>query len=419
VNHFCVITITHKTANINHIGKYIPSVSDDPAELVKTLHEIKAELGIAELMYLATCNRLTFFIVQEKANIDRAYLLRFFARLHPNIPEHCLFDMAELVSVYQGKEAVKHIFEVAASIDSLVVGEREILRQIKEAYEYCNAHQLTGDSIRLAIKTAIPLAKEIYTRTQIGENSISVVSLAMQQLQTLNPDKQARFVLIGAGQTNNLVAKFLLKNGYKNFTVFNRTLSTAQQLAFKLKGVAFPLSSLHSFTGGFDVLIACTGSTEAIITEKVYRQLINNDNSHKIIVDLAIPNDVESVVKENFDVSYVEVEKLRELAQLNLQLRKKELVHAQLIVDEKLEEFKLLIRQRRIEKAMSALPEQIKAVKDKALNNVFHKEIAGMDEQSKAILQKVVGYLEQKYIGIPIKVAKNVLADELSATEPL
>ncbi len=419
MNHFSVITITHKTANINHIGKYLPSVSDNPSELAKTLEQIKSDLGISELMYLATCNRLTFFMVQDNTTIDRAYLLRFFAHLHPNIPEHCLSEMADLVSIYTGTHAVKHIFEVATSLDSLVIGEREILRQIKDAYDYCNTHHLTGDSIRLAIKTAIPLAKDIYTRTRIGENSISVVSLAMQQLQELNPDINARFILVGAGQTNTLVAKFLIKQGFKHFAVFNRTLSTAQHLAHKLKGTAYPLTGLETYTEGFDVLISCTGAKDAIITEPIYRQLIGGDTSKKIIVDLAVPSDVAITIQRKYPICYIEVEKLRELAEVNLNLRKEEMVHAQQMVDEKLAEFKLLIRQRRVERAMSVIPEQIKEVKERAFNSVFQKEIAEMDEKSQALLQKVVGYLEQKYIGIPIKLAKNVLADELAATEAL
>lgn len=383
------------------------------------MHKIKSDLGIAELMYLATCNRLMFFLVQENLEISRNYLLHFFAHLHPNIPAHCLSDMADLVQVYRGTEAVKHIFEVAASIDSLVVGEREVLRQLKDAYDFCSEQKLTGDNIRLALKTAIPLAKEIYTHTRIGENSVSVVSLAMQQLMALQPDKNARVVMIGAGQTNNLVAKFLLKHGFKNFAVFNRTLGNAEHLAGKLKGQAYTLADLAHYGNGFDIMVSCTGATEPIITETVYRHLLGADTDTKIIVDLAVPNDVAGAIKVNYPLHYIEVEQLRELAETNLNLRKEEVVIAKTLVAQKLDEFKLLIRQRRIERGMAVIPEQIREIKDKAMNSVFQKEIAQLDDKSREILQKVVGYLEQKYIGIPIKVAKNVLSEELAATEPL
>lgn len=419
MNHFSVITITHKSANINHIGRYIPSFSNNAEELSAALHTIKADLGISELMYLATCNRLAFFIVQESRVIDRNYLLQFFAHLHPNIPAHCLHEMADLVKVYSGTDAVRHIFEVATSLDSLVIGEREILRQLKDAYDFCSAQKLTGDSIRLAIKMAIPLAKDIYTRTRIGENSVSVVSLAMQQLLAWKPDKNVRIVLIGAGQTNNLVSKFLLKHGFSNFTVFNRTLGHAEHLAAKLNGTAYTLADLAHYGNGFDVLISCTGANEPIITDTVYRHLLGNDISTKLVVDLAVPNDLAPSVKETFPMQYIEVEQLRELAAVNHNLRKEEVAEASIIVAQKLDEFKLLIRQRRVERAMSVIPQQIKEVKEKALNSVFEKEIAQLDEKSKELVQKIVGYLEQKYIGIPMKVAKNILAEELAAIESL
>ncbi|HRK25691.1 MAG TPA: glutamyl-tRNA reductase [Chitinophagales bacterium] len=419
MNHFSVITITHKTANINHIGQYIPSYNDSHS-LATTLHHVKAEMDIAELMYLATCNRVTFFMVQNSTTqIDRPYLLRFFAHLHPNIPAHCLHDMANLVTVYNGSDAVKHIFEVAASIDSLVVGEREILRQLKEAYTFCSERHLTGDSIRLAMKTAIPLAKDIYTQTKIGENSVSVVSLAMQKMLALAPPKDARIVIVGAGQTNTLVSKFLLKYGFTNYTIFNRTLKNAQHLANKLNGAAHTLEDLAHYTGNFDILISCTGAKEPVITHAIYQQLLAADTNPKIVIDLAVPNDVAATVKNSFPIHYIEVEELRELAQENLRLRKEEIVKARHLIANKLEEFKLLIRQRRIERAMAALPEQIKDLKDKAFNTVFQKEIAQLDENSRAILQKVVGYLEQKYIGIPIKIAKNAIAEELATKEAL
>lgn len=419
MNHFSVITITHKSANINHIGRYIPSFSSNSQELSATLHKIKDDLGITELLYLATCNRLMFFVVQESMEMNRNYLLRFFVHLHPNIPAHCLNDMADLVHVYRGTEAINHIFEVAASLDSLVVGEREILRQLKDAYDFCSEQKLTGDNIRLALKTAIPLAKEIYTNTRIGENSVSVVSLAMQQLMALQPDKNARIIMIGAGQTNNLVSKFLLAHGFHNFTVFNRTLGNAEHLAGKLKGSAYALADLAHYGNGFDIIVSCTGATEPIITETVYRHLLGAETDPKIIVDLAVPNDVAGVVKTQYPVHYIEVEQLRELAESNLNLRKEEVVKAKVLVAQKLEEFKLLMRHRRVERGMAVIPGQIREIKEKALNTVFQKEIAQLDDKSKELLQKVLGYLEQKYIGIPIKVAKNVLSEELAATEPL
>ena len=414
VNSFKLITITHKTANINHIGKYIPSVNSNPEKLAATLHHIKKVLRIDEILYLATCNRLMFF-VHTNENMDRVMLLRFFELLHAesNVPIHCLGGLLEVVKVYEGEKSVQHLFEVTSSLDSLVVGEREIIRQIKDAYEFCRLQKLTGDNIRLVLEKAIPLAKYIYTHTKIGENSVSIVSLSMQKLLKLNPSKESRILIIGAGQTNNLVAKFLTKHSFKNFVIFNRSIENAKLFANKLKGNGYRLSELADYTGGFDIMITCTGASHPLITETLYEQLLNGEAAPKIIIDLAVPNDVERGVVNHFPVYYIEVERLRCLAAENLKLRQQEVSRALAIIEEHLDEFKVTLRTRRIERAMAVIPEEVKQVKERALNGVFQKEIAELDQNAQDTLERVLAYMEKKYIGIPMRVARNVLETEL------
>jgi len=413
VNNFRVVTITHKTANINHIGRYIPSVNANPTQLAAVLHQIKLLLHIDELMYMATCNRLTFLMVCEQPVNDQ-FLIQLFSLLHPNIPQHCIGGMLDVVAVYNGTNSVQHIFEVAASLDSLVVGEREIIRQLRQAYEFSRKHKLTGDNIRLLIETAIPLAKEVYTNTKIGENSVSVVSLAMQEMLSLSPSKNSRFVIVGAGQTNTLVAKFLLKHDFKHFVVFNRTRSNAEHLGAKLNAAGYTLDELASYKKGFDILITCTGAAAPIITPKIYTHLLQGDKQPKIVVDLAVPTDVANDVLQQNNINYIAVEKLRSRAAENLALRKQEIVNAQVIIEERLGTFKTLLRKRRVERVMaSEIPSRVKAVKERALTSVFQKEIAKMDEASQRTLERVVAYLEKKYIGIPITVAKSALEKEL------
>jgi len=411
VKTFKIVTITHKTANINHIGRYIPSVNADPEGLVSVLKDVKVALEVDELLYLATCNRLTFFLVTDNA-LDDNFLLKLFEMLHPTVDDGSLSDVLDVVATYEGAAALEHLFEVASSLDSLVIGEREILRQLKASYEFCHQHKLTGDNIRLAIKMAIPTAKEVYTLTKIGENSVSVVSLAMREMLKHHISKDARFLIVGAGQTNNLVAKFLLKQSFKNFAIFNRSLENAKLLAAKLNGQAYTLNQLHDYHQPFDVLITCTGANDPVITEDLYKHLIGDDTSKKIIVDLAVPSDVVPTISQNFNVDYIEVERLRCLAAQNLKLRGKEVIGAKTIIAERLEEFKLLFSQRRVERAMSEIPAKLRAVKNDALNTVFQEELSTLDEHATHMLQRVLAYIEKKYIGIPITVAKSVFSSE-------
>lgn len=416
MNTFRVITITHKTANINHIGRYVPSVYADATKLASKLHEVKEVLAIDELMYLVTCNRILFFFTGKQV-VDQQFAVKLFQALDPHIPEHCLDGLKDVVTTYNGLDCIQHLFEVASSLDSLVIGEREILRQLRTAYEFSRKQKLTGDSIRLAMKMAIPTAKQVYTQTKIGENCVSVVSLAMQQLLKQNLDQKTRFLIVGAGQTNNLVAKFLLKYNFTNFVVFNRSIANAQLLADKLNGEAHSLDQLANYQQPFDVMITCTGATEPIITKEIYARLLNGDTSSKTIIDLAVPNDVDASVVQNYDVRYIEVEHLRELAAQNLDLRKQEAFRAKKIISERVNEFKILMRQRKVERAMSQIPREVKQIKSRAMQSVFHKEIAALDPGAQETLERIISYMEKKYISIPMRMARNVLEKELRAQQ--
>lgn len=413
MNNFQLITITHKTANINHIGKYIPLFNNDAALLAQVLRQIKTDLGIQELFYLATCNRLTFLIIHDEP-VDEHFLLRLFSYLHPQLSAESLSELKDVVAIYNGETCLRHIFEVATSLDSLVVGEREILRQLRTAYEFCAAEGLAGDNIRILImRSAIPAAKEVYTDTGIGANSVSVVSLAIRRMMQYQPPKDARFLIVGAGQTNHLVAKLLQYKGFKNFAVFNRSLNNAQELAYRLRGKAYTLADLPNYTEGFDVLIVCTGATEPVITNDIYRRLIGNDHSPKILIDLAVPSDVEKNVIKEFAVRYIEVERLRALAAENLALRQHEIVKANAIINKRLKDCKQALRRRRMERTLSDIPDQVKEIKERAMTQVFHKEIAILDEQAQATLERILTYVEKKYIGIPMSIARKLSSEVL------
>ena len=137
----------------------------------------------------------------------------------------------------------------------------------------------------------VKTAKEVYTNTAISKNPISVVSLAYRKLKDLKLCTNARVLIIGAGETNRNISKYLQKHKFTNFAVFNRTVANATQLAADLSGEAFNLEALKTYKKGFDAIITCTSSTEPIITPEIYTSLLNGDTTRKTIVDLAVPND--------------------------------------------------------------------------------------------------------------------------------
>jgi glutamyl-tRNA reductase len=406
MNELRIIALTHKNLDVNSIG----FLHLDNETQKTRLPEIKKKFGFNELMFLTTCNRVEFILVSPKAPTVEL-LNNLFLELNSGLSTDQLSQLANNAGIYSGEEAVRHLFNVASSVDSLVVGEREIITQVRKAYEFCTEIGITGDIIRLLIKNAIVTAKEVYTQTGISNNPVSVVSLAYRKLRELNVANDARFIIIGAGETNTTMAKYLRKHEYANFSVFNRTISKAETLAAELKGKAYSLSDLKDYRSGFDVIITCTASCEPIITTQIYASLLCGETTKKVVIDLAIPNDLDATVPDNFDLNLIAVSNLREIAAENMCRREGELKACHEIIENHITAFEQLFLERKVEIAFSAIPVRVKEIKETALNEVFAKDLTTLDDKSKEVLDKVLTYMEKKYNAVAMKTAKEALLD--------
>lgn len=398
-----ILTVTHKSANLKDIGDFVIKPSDEQPLQVQ-LEALKNAFALEELLYVATCNRVIYFFV-SKTELNSPFATRFFQQINPELDDNKVAASAQLLT---GADAITHLYEVAASIDSLVVGERQILGQLREAYDQCHAWGLTGDNIRIAFQQAVVAAKEVYAQTRIGDKPVSVVSLAVRKMLSAHVPKDARILLIGAGQTNALVAKFLAKQEFNNVTVFNRSLEKAEELATLLGGNAHTLTNLSDYKEGFDCLFVCTGATDPIIQPELYEQLLQGETDTKIVIDLAIPHNVAPEVVINYNMQYIEIEGLRSLAQENLAFRETEVDKARQILANYVSDFPTLFKQRQMERAMSRVPQEIKAVKAKALTEVFRKDVEQLDEQTRELLERMMTYMEKKCIAVPMKVAREM-----------
>jgi glutamyl-tRNA reductase len=399
-----VIAFTHKQIELKELGRLVICQEN----LTEKLHKVKTQFGISEIFYLATCNRVEFVMLTSQV-VDKEFAKKFMSALNMGLCPISTVAFLEAASIYEDKEALEHLLRTSCSLESLIVGEKEILAQLRKAYENCKEANLTGDGLRMFMNCIVKTAKEVYTHTNISKNPISVVSLAYRKLKDLKLCVNARILIIGAGETNRNISKYLQKHKFSNFAVFNRTLSKAMELAADLGGEAFTIEALKDYNKGFDVIITCTSAVEPIITPEIYSTLLNGDTSKKTIVDLAIPNDTAPEVLKKFPVNFIEVHSLNEVAKRNLQERYDELTHAESIIDQNINAFILELKQRRIELAMRQVPEKIKEIRNMAINSVFAEEVQGMDEQSREILEKVINYMEKKYISVPMIMAKDIL----------
>jgi glutamyl-tRNA reductase len=390
------------------------SVSDigllhiDVASQKERLSIVQEYLSIDELMFLSTCNRVEFSLVCSE-EVNAMFIANFCKLLYPNMNNDQVSMFAEQAEIYKDQDAISHILAVASSIDSMVVGEREIITQVRAAYETSKKNGLTGDYIRLVVRHTIETAKRVYTETSIATKPVSVVSLAYHKLRDMNIPLDARILIIGAGVTNTNMGRFLKKHGFKNFTVFNRTLSKAEQLASDLNGKAYSLKSITEFNEGFDIIIACTGADTHIITTAIYESLLVGESTKKVVIDIALPQDLHPEILDKYPVTHISVDLLQKVSNENLKSRSQEIQHVEEILSEARYEFEQIEKIRAVELAMRGVPEKVKEIKSTAMNVVFKNDIQKLDDESKEVLDKILGYMEKKYMSVPMLMAKEIM----------
>ena len=401
---FYSIAFTHRLLAVNQIGL----LHIDPVDQNLRLTNLKNNSSISELLFLSTCNRVEFMLVTNE-KVSNSFVENLLLTLYPNFSDVQLREFSTNCEIYSGQKAVNHIFSVASSIDSMVVGEREIITQVRNAYELSRKNNLTGDFIRILIKHTIETAKRVYTETSIATKPVSVVSLAYHKLKSHGLNLNSRILIIGAGTTNSNLCRFLKKHGFKNFTVCNRTVSKAMELAQELNGNYLSFIDLPNYKEGFDILLSCTAADHHIVEQKLYNSLSIGEKDKKVVIDLAIPQDLSPEVVEKNDISYISIELLQKESANNIKERAKEIENVELILSEAISTFDYGLKERTVELAMKEVPKQIKEIKSTALNHVFKDDIDSMDEHSKEVLEKILGYMEKKYISGPMKLAKDIL----------
>ena len=406
-----VIAFTHKQTPLKELNRFFLHEENRK----ERLEFLKFSCDLSEILYIPTCNRIEFVFVSHH-NCDSAFLRKFFSHFRTDWHKEEIDFAVDHAQVYEGEGALRHLFRVTSSLDSLVVGEREIISQVRKSYDVCKSEGLTGDLLRLVVRSSITTAKQIYTDTRIATNPVSVVSLAERELRKHNLGNNARIIMIGAGETNTTFSKYLVKHGFSDISIFNRSLDNAKKLAdilstVEITATGYSLSQLKSCNKGFDVLIVCTSSPEKIVTPEIYKSLLGNDNIKKIIIDLSVPSNVHPDVIGNHNIDLIDIAHLQSVADKNMEERQSEVVSAEDIIEENISIFRHLHRTRRLELKMKDVPEKIRQIKDRAVNDIFADDIRALDDHSREVLDKVLDYMERKCISVPMIMAKEIILE--------
>jgi len=347
---------------------------------------------VREVMLLSTCNRVEIYSWANEGG-----------------EEHILATLQELKGVardellpsiytYHGREAVKHVFRVAASLDSMVLGEPQIVGQVKEAFEAALASEATGMILNQLMKKALSVSKRIRTETGVGESAVSVSYAAVELAKKIFGDlEKKKAMLVGAGEMAELAAQHLVTQGVAQLVVVNRTFSRAQELAERLKGLAAPMENLSLELVDADIVITSTGAQEHIITrDMVQRVMKERKMKPMFFIDIAVPRNVDPQVERVENVYAYDIDDLEQVVEENRKRREREAIKAEKIVEEEVEHFLHWLKSQEVVPVIVSLRNWCDDIRKRELEKALHrlklngKEAKALEALTSAIVNKIL-----------------------------
>jgi glutamyl-tRNA reductase len=369
-----VLGLNHRTVPLDLLER----VTIDDSRLPKALHDVMSRDHVSEAVVLSTCNRSEVYVVAEKFHPAYADLRTFFSELAFVPPE----ELADHLYVHDGADAASHLFEVAAGLDSAVVGEAEILGQVRTAWERAQGEHASGSQLNLLFRHALEVGKRARTETAIGRHIASVstaaVAMAAERLGSL----EGRSILVmGAGEMGEGMVRSLATNGVSDIRVANRTWERAFDLATRVDGRAIRLADLDASLVEVDLLLTGTGASSMLIEHAdLARVMAARQGRPLLIVDVAVPRDVDPTAADLPGVTLLDMDDLRAFAEAGQAERRREVAAVRTMVGEELDRYTAVSSAREVAPLVAAMREQGEDVRRAELER-FRSKLGELDER--------------------------------------
>jgi len=416
-----LLGINHNTAPIEVRERLAIS----PSRLADATRALAHQPGIREALILSTCNRVELLTVQDAAQSENPGTLNFLNE-YLSIP---VTDLKPHLYEFREREAVRHLFRVASSLDSMVVGEPQILGQVKEAYTTGREIGAVASTLEGLLQRAFTVAKRVRTETQIGSSSVSIASVAVDLARKIFDSLEGKTVLlVGAGKMSELAARHLIQQGAASILVANRTQSRAEQIAKNFNGQVIPFDHLYEQADRADIVITSTGAPQKIFGRSHGQHFLQRRrNRPMFFIDIAVPRDVDPGMNDVEGCFVYDIDDLQQVAQAHLADRSREAEAAEGIVTgevdkylqrlqslnavpviQSLQQYAEDIRQAELRRSQSRLatltPEQREAVEalTRSLTAKFlHHPLTGIREAARQGDAQTLAELERLYTGQP------------------
>jgi glutamyl-tRNA reductase len=395
-----LLGVNHKTAPVE--VRELLAIPE--RKLPEALRQLLTVPGVSEGLILSTCNRVEILAQTKNGSTNlRDFLTQYF-RLEPQAYEPHLYE-------YRAHDAVRHVFRVASSLDSMVVGEPQILGQVKEAYATARAAGAVQSHLDLLLTRAFAVAKRVRTETDVGSSSISIASVAVELASKIFGSLAGKPVcLVGAGKMSELAARHLLAKGAGPIFVANRTYDRAQTLAEKFGGMAVRFDDLYRQCEQADIVITSTGSPVAIFRREHGELFLSRRrNRPMFFIDIAVPRDVDPEMNRLDGIFVYDIDDLQEAVSSHVAGRKQEAERAEQLVDSEVERFQRRLQSLRLTPTIVSLQDQFETIRQAELDRTRGRLGNLTPEQERAIEALSRGIVN-KILHTPIRSLKTAAA---------
>lgn len=389
-----LLGLNHKTAPVE-IRECIAIPAENTLSALETLGRIPA---IKESLIFSTCNRVEVLFVTEDKTSAVESVKKFISEFN-QIPK----DMFEnSLYIHEGNEAVRHLFRVSASLDSMIVGEPQILGQIKAAFQTASAEQTTGVILNRLLPRAFSVAKRVRNETHIGDRAVSISYAAIELGRKIFSSLEGRKVLmIGAGEMAEVAVEHLLRHKVGGIYVANRTFERGVELARGFNGNAIRFEEISDYLEQIDVVISSTGAPGFVIRRDQVKNIMRQRKNRPLFfIDIAVPRDVEPSTNQLPNVYVYDIDDLRGIIEENLEDRKKEAVKAERIVDEAVIQFRKWFASLEIVPTILSLRNKIDAIAKMETEKTL-RGLAHLQEKDREAIGRMMSALTNKILHDP------------------
>ena len=395
-----VIGLNHKTAPIEVREK----IAFDGPKLDEAIAALKDSVEVRENIILSTCNRVEIYANVNGIDAGIENIKDFISRFH-DVPRD-LLDQS--LYIHKGPEAVRHMYRVAASLDSMVVGEPQILGQLKDAYDAALKNKSTGVFLNKLMRKSVSVAKRVRTETKIAESAVSISFAAVELARKIFDDLSTKsFMLIGAGEMAELAARHLINNGVKDVFVTNRTTARAEDLAREFHGKVIPFDNFIQELKYTDIVICSTGAPHYILLkDHVHKILKDRKQKPVFIIDISVPRNIDPEINDLDNVYLYDVDNLQGVIDTNIQERAKEAEKAENIVDDEIGSFLRWNDSLAATPTIVALRSMAEEIRKTELEKVLQK-LGPVEEKTIKLIEQLSTAITNKLIHPPTAALKS------------